>query len=267
MENKFKPSLLLSIGIIVLVFLALFITPLSRLTGKKLPQDDEGPVGARAVVVQGGGQELLADPAFPVDDHGGAARGDAHHRVAQGLHGRVPGDDPVEAEAFGQLLLQDADLPVHLVDLVGAVHQQADLGQVEGLDDEIEDPALDGLHRGVQVGIGGHQDHRGARAQLQHGAHGLDAGHARHPDVHEDDVRRAWSGTARGLPRRPWRLAVWKPFPGQHGGQQAADAVVVVDDQDLVVSFMGRPSFREAGQDQGEGTPSPSVLSTSIRPW
>jgi hypothetical protein len=35
MKNKFKPSLLISIGLIVLVCLALFITPLSR----RLPQD------------------------------------------------------------------------------------------------------------------------------------------------------------------------------------------------------------------------------------
>ncbi len=39
MKNKFKPPLLLSVGIVILVFLALFITPLSRLTGIKLPQE------------------------------------------------------------------------------------------------------------------------------------------------------------------------------------------------------------------------------------
>jgi len=39
MRNKIKPAILLSLAVLVLACLALFITPLSRLVGKKLPQE------------------------------------------------------------------------------------------------------------------------------------------------------------------------------------------------------------------------------------
>ena len=95
-------------------------------------------------------------------------------------------------------MLQLADLAPHFAHLEGAIDEQADLGEVEGLDDEVENAVLDRPHRRIEVSVGGHQDHRRAGAQLEHRAHGLDSREAGHADVHQHDVRRL--GAEHGQP-------------------------------------------------------------------
>jgi hypothetical protein len=118
---------------------------------------DEGLVLARAVLVEGARDELLARARLARDEH---RRGGVGHLLQDRvdlLHRRVGADDLV-APLAEALELHVAGAQVARAQRLG--DDVADLRQVEGLGDEVEGPAAHRLHRGVDGAVGGDHDHR-----------------------------------------------------------------------------------------------------------
>jgi hypothetical protein len=130
---------------------------------------DEGRIPPRAVPMQRPGHQLLAGAGLAVDEHRGVGLGQAADGAEDLLHRRrLPEDLRHRAE-----LLDGAALVGALLD--GAPHQLDSLVHVEGLGQVFEGSALEGRHRTVEIGVGGHDDDRDVRKAR------LDLGEQRQP--------------------------------------------------------------------------------------
>ena len=120
-------------------------------------QGNEGFVGARTVAMQRPRHQFLAGAGFAVDQHRDVGAGQTANGAEYLLHGRRLTDD-LGGFAFGFRVLYR--LAAVLID--GALHQVHGLIHVEGLGHVFEGAALIGGYRTVQIGVGGHDDHRNA---------------------------------------------------------------------------------------------------------
>ncbi|MNF85416.1 hypothetical protein D3C84_678090 [compost metagenome] len=188
-------------------------------------QRDERRGGPRAVAVQGVGDQLLAGAGFAVDQHGDIGVGEPADGAKHLLHGRRLADD------FRGARLLDGRLQALLLlrVLIGALDQGDRFIDVERLGQVLEGAALIGRHCAVQVGMGGHDDHRQARVQLADPRQQFQAAGAGHADVRDDHVRL--------LPAEVTEHAVGAvealgghAFLLQGFFQHPADGAVVVDD-------------------------------------
>ncbi|MCY1432524.1 hypothetical protein D9M71_485250 [compost metagenome] len=149
--------------------------------------------------------------------------------------------------------------------LVGALDQGNRLVDVEGLGQVLEGAALVGSDRAVQVGVGGHDDHRQARVQVADLRQQVEATDARHADVRDDHVRL--------LPGEATEQAVGAletlrvhAFLLQGLFQDPADGPVVVDNPDGFSTAHDEEAPCSSGR-KIEKTVWPGWLSHSIRPW
>ncbi len=69
-----------------------------------------------------------------------------------------------------------------------AADDAPDLVDVDGLGDVVEGAELHGRDRGLDGGVGGHHDDSGLGAQTLDAFERLDAVHARHAQVHDDEI-------------------------------------------------------------------------------
>jgi hypothetical protein len=119
-----------------------------------------------AVVVDGPGDQFLAGPALPLDQH----RDVAGRHLARGLddlaHRRAGADDPFKPRDVHELLAQGLVLPLERIPLDRPVHLRAEVLQVERLFDEAVGPLVHRLHGGADVAVGGHKDYRRRRVDL-----------------------------------------------------------------------------------------------------
>ena len=148
-------------------------------------EGDEVLVGARAVLVQGVGDQLLAGAALAVDQHrdAGARQPDGAEHL---LHGRRLADD---LRAAGRILLACLAFGALLLEVIlGAAHQGYRLVDVERFGQVFEGTALVGVDRAVEIRVGGHDDDGQiglAAMDLLKQAEAVDAGHA---DIGEDHI-------------------------------------------------------------------------------
>src|SRR5690606_32920010 len=113
---------------------------------------DEGAVCARAIFVEGAGEELLAGAALAEEEHGGLARAG----LADHVHGPAPGQggaDDGAAAALGELGLEGAVLDHEGLLLEGVLDDADHVGALEGLGDEVVGALLHGLDRGLDGAV------------------------------------------------------------------------------------------------------------------
>src|SRR5215468_394199 len=226
---------------------------------------------ARAPVVDGPGDQLLAGAALALDEDGGAGVADRLHQLEDRPHlGRLP-DEVLELALDAELLLQDAGAVLQLLPLQRLGDGEAHLVDVgEGLGEVVVGAGLHRLDGRLHRGEGGHHHHLHVGSRLLHGLEQVHPGQVRHPDVQHRHVdggilggRKAFHGVVDGDDGVTLSL--------KYLGDCAEDDLVVVDHQDLARALAHQ--FLTDGKDVGgigsrtvKVEPSPGALSTSKRP-
>ncbi len=190
-------------------------------------EGDEILVGARAVLVQGMGDQLLAGAALAVDEHRDAGARQAADGAEHLLHRRRLADD---LRGAAGLLLACLALGALLLEVIlGAPNQGHGLVDVKRLGQVFEGAALVGVDRTIEIRVGGHDDDGqvGLTAvDLLQQAQAVDPGH---PDIGEDHIGRAQlQGMEQGF--AIGETLAGEAFAAEGALQHPADRTVVIDD-------------------------------------
>src|SRR5439155_732647 len=148
----------------------------------------EEAVAPRAQAVDRARHQLLAGPRLAGQQHGAAGGTDAADEVVDGLHRSRAPDQALERRRLLHPLPQVAILGAVLAHLERLADDQLDRLEVEGLEDVVEGAELHRVDRRLHRSEGGQQDHRYVGVQLAQLGEQLEAGHARHLEVGEDEV-------------------------------------------------------------------------------
>ena len=188
-----------------------------------------GPVPARALPVDGAGDELLAGARLAGDQDRGRGVGDLADELVHPPHGGRPPDELVEALVPRQLVPEVAHLALERPPLERPGDHAPEVVRGERLGEVVVGAELHRLHRRADGADGGDQHHLQARVEplqpLQH----LDSFHPGQPHVEEAHVHVAVAdGLDRGRPvRRLEHLAAV-----EHHLDGRAHPGLVVDHQD-----------------------------------
>jgi hypothetical protein len=196
---------------------------------------DERPVVARALVMDVPCKGRLAgarlatdqDPAVVLRDPARLFAQPVHHRrLADRLHHRLDMAAQIDVFALQSFILE------------GTLDCQQQLGQRDGLLDEIVGTQPGRLHRGFHSAVSGHHDNgAGQVAALGPLAQQGDAVHILHPDIEQDQVRTP----------RPARLACGFAVFGRGYRvtlvledvlHEVADIRLVIDDEDVTTGHL-----------------------------
>ena len=143
---------------------------------------DEGPIGARRMLVQRTRDQFLARARFAGDQHGDIALREPSDRAEDVLHRRcLP-----EHLGRGRHALFGHFLALAFVD--GAADELHRPRQVEGLRKVFEGAALKRRDGAIKVGEGGHDDDRQSRVLGLDLVEQIEAGTTRHADVAHQDL-------------------------------------------------------------------------------
>ena len=147
-------------------------------------------------------------------------------------HCRRAGDDVAVAEVGPHLLAEPPHLPPKLLPLLRLPEREEHLVGAKGLGQIVVRSRLHGLHREVEAPVGGHDQHERLATAGAVAPHELEAVHAGHAHVAEDEIR------SLGLRGRQTLLPVLRGHRlmtrvGEDEGERPAQPRVVVDDQDL----------------------------------
>ena len=183
---------------------------------------------ARAVVMEGLGDQLLAGAAFASNEHGRLEWGNHRDGAQRGLHFGSAPDDVFETEADTDLGAQRLDLTYQRRGLHGAFDDEQQLVDVKWFGDIVEGAELHGGDRGFhRLGGGKHDDLRGRRVFLDL-LQDLEAVEARHQDVEQDDIERPLLDQLERLDARGSQEGLVAVL--EHHPQGLADARLVVND-------------------------------------
>ncbi len=214
--------------------------------GKRAAIDgDEGRFGARAIFVDGAGDEFLAGAAFSGDQHAAGLRSDGFDQVEEIAHFGAGADDVIEAGEAAELAAQFAGFLAQSLIFGDALDGGAKLvEQAIALDDVAVGAEIHGVNGGVDRGHAGNQDEdRGGRDFLGI-PQKLDAVHIRHADIGDDDVENLRGEAALG------GLAVgdnfdFVAFLAEADFQQFADGGFVVNDEQVGHGALPLPYYAQ----------------------
>ena len=199
---------------------------------------DERPGAARARLVDGAGDRLLAGAALPPDEDAHVARGEPFRLVEQPDHPVVPRRERMEGGRVRQplprqLLRQLVDRPVQRPLLDRALEDLQQVLLVDGLREVVERAELHRAHGEIDVAHPGDDDDGRVVPLRAHGAQDVHAAHVRHVHVEQD-------GLERPAPEQPLDLArvvrddgLVQPRLDEEDHEVIGDGDVVVDDEDL----------------------------------
>ena len=136
-----------------------------RLGNRRRVERDEVLIAARAPVVEGPRDELLARARLALDQHRARHRGDELEGREHLADRRAVADDVLEAVARRELRLQIRVLLLQPALLERRVQHTRKLADLEGLDEEVDRAALDGLHGVGHVAES--RDHDRAQSRIQ----------------------------------------------------------------------------------------------------
>ena len=146
------------------------------------------------MVVYGLSEEFLAGAALAAKQDGPLAVGHGPNLREQPLHGLTAGHQPAEVLDVAVESLVGRLIDQHLLEFVQQLLGRKRFGDV------VVSAALDGPHRGLDRGVGRHQNHDRVGPLLSHIAQKFDAIHARHAHIGNDHIdRRAVEYPPRGL--------------------------------------------------------------------
>ncbi len=215
---------------------------------------------ARAGVVHGLGDDLLARAGLALDQERGVGGGDALDEVQHRVHGGRLRDEPGEPIALAELGAQVLVLPAQgpagqrLVDTV------IELVWLLAFLEVVQRPEADGLLGGFPLGVGGEQDHFGRRGMGLGRPQHVQAVAVRHAEIGDDEVedflREALGrgGDAVGLQDAMAALAEEQRQGGSRRG-------LVVHDQEVC-----HGQAASSGNSMVTRVPSPGSESIWIRP-
>src|SRR3990170_8057497 len=150
---------------------------------------------ARAVPVDGPGDELLPGPALPDEQDGGVAAGDLLDLLEDLLHAKVAAHNPFDAKTLLQLLSQKPILLAQLDTLKGPPDSEQNLFPLDRLGQVVEGAPLQRLLGRIHRSIRGHQDDQGGRVVPRQPLHQGEAIGPRHPQIGQDHVERLFLAT------------------------------------------------------------------------
>jgi len=149
---------------------------------------DEGPLGARAQVVDRAGRQLLARPALPRDDDRRVGGAHAPDQFVDFAHGPAAAHEAAEASSLIELRQQPVRPAPQLDLLLGRLEDRPQLRVIERLGDEVVRAVLHGFDRDVDAPLGRDQNHRARFVVALEGTQQLQARDLRHDHVGENDV-------------------------------------------------------------------------------
>ena len=121
---------------------------------------DEGPRLARAEVVKGAGDQLLAGAAFAGDEDGDVGGGDLFDQAEDLAHGLArAADHGAEDAGLAQAAAGDFQLDCGIALAGGVGEDGAQAGGVDGLLQEVVGAELHGVNGDLDGALGGQQDH------------------------------------------------------------------------------------------------------------
>ena len=186
---------------------------------------------ARAQLVNRLRDQLLAGAGLAEDQHRGRRRRGLLEHLIQRAHRRAVADDAAEAAAIVQLPPQRLVLALLLVDLGEPLEQALQLVRIERLGEVILGAGLDRFDRRVDGALRGQQDHLDVVDLGLQRLQQLDAAHARHDQIGDDDRGTEGRDLLERLGAVGGLLGGKSPGPHQLG-QAAARCGIVLDDQD-----------------------------------
>ena len=192
---------------------------------------DERIVAAGPLEVDGPGGHLLAGPAFPGDEHGRVRRAHLLDEDVDLLHRPALADHLLEAVAVLEVPLEQDVLLLEAPGGQPPADDDLQLLDVEGLDDIVQGPRLEGLDGLGDAAVGRDEDDRQVGQVLPGVAEDVHAVGPGHLDVGDDEVDlflgqdlEAPGGRLSGLDRVAFLL--------EDDREQVEEALFVVDDQD-----------------------------------
>ena len=189
----------------------------------------QGPLAARAVVVQGAGDQFLAGAAGAADQHGGVGRRHLLDELHDLLH-RPAGADQAIAGRFVGDLLDPLPFPAVELDLLERLLDvDFQLGEMERLGEVVVGAMLHRLDGGLDAAVGGEHDGFELRLTFLELLQELDAVHARHVQVEQGDVaagRQHLQCFFAGAGRRDVQALLLKAL-----AKRLPQLLVVIDDQ------------------------------------
>src|SRR5262249_12598690 len=140
---------------------------------------------------------------------------------------------------------------------------------LEGFRDEVAGARSHRVHRDVDASERGHEQDELVRPPGEDRLHDVGLPHAGHPHVRDDEIERLAADPVQSLRRR--RVALHAEAAVDEAlGEELDDAGIVVEDEKTRAVQHGIPtppaSSDEAGKNTANVDPSPTRLSTSIRP-
>ncbi len=203
---------------------------------------DEGFLRTRRGLVQRAGDQLLTGTRFTSDQHRDVAGGQATDSAEHLLHCRGFAND-----GGGRRVLRLGKCGAR----AGSAAHQAGSGiQIEGLGQVLKSPALVAGDCGVQVRVGGHDDHRQLRPARAHAVEQRKAIDAGHSDVAYQHVGPVFVQLVEHL-HRALKHPHLHAFAAQGFLQHPADAGVVIDDPNLDGSSCGGRRTHGVGRSNG----------------
>ncbi len=151
-------------------------------------EHDKGAARPAAEQVEHFGHQFLARAALARDEHGRFEWSNAPDQGLHLLHAFAPADDPFRGIGRGDLLSQCLDLLLQPALFQRPPDDDFHLLEAERLAEEIVGPALDGLEGGFARPVSGDDDDLALGFGFPDVRDGLDPGHAREPDVQENQV-------------------------------------------------------------------------------
>jgi len=224
----------------------------------------KGPSLRGLVAVQRARDELLAGAGFAVDQHGRVRLGKPADGAEHLLHRRRLTED------FG-----GDGLDRRCTDLGRALrqrpaYQRHGLIDVERFRQIFEGAALEGRHRRIEVGIGGHDDDRQVGVILLDLAQQVEAAGAGHADVGNQHARQLSRRQRRQRLVGRAEAGALDAFASERLFQHPADRAVVVDDPDSIHLFCFSPCAGWTAFTIGRNSVKqvrPGTDSASMLPW
>ena len=109
--------------------------------------------------MNGARQHLLAGAGFPHQQHGGVSSGRHAGTLEDALHSRRQADNVLETGVPLEVFFKLRDALAQFDDLHQAGDLLVDRLEVEGLGNVVLGSPLDGVHRGFDGTVAGHDDH------------------------------------------------------------------------------------------------------------
>jgi hypothetical protein len=198
-----------------------------------------GHRGARAQLVDRERDELLARAALARDEHRRARGARLLDHLVDLPHLRAVADHPAEAAALAQLAPERLHLAQRLLPLHDLREQDLQPLRIDRLGHVVVGADLDGLDGGLDSALAGEDDGGDVAVLLLQRAQQVEAVHAGHREVADDDARAEARDLAQRLLAVGGRVGHESPRAYELGEADTGGGLVLDDEQSLADALCG----------------------------